>query len=50
MGKGRKGEETQKGNGGRETFSRTQIKILRYLIHGRHNPSPRFGERAGTFG
>lgn len=47
MGKGRKGEETQKGNGRRETFSRTQIKILRYLIHGWHNPSPRFGERAG---
>ena len=43
-------EETQKGDGGREAFSRTQIQVLRYLFHGRHNPSPRIGECAGAFG
>ena len=49
-GKGRKGEETQKSNGGRKAFPRTQIQILWYPFYGRHNTSPRFGECAGTFG
>ena len=49
-GKGRKGGETQKGNGGREAFPRTQIQVLWYLFHRRHNPSPRIRERARTFG
>ena len=31
-------------------FQGTQIKIFRYMFHGRHNPSTRIGECAGTFG
>ncbi len=42
--------DTKKGNRGREAFPRTQIQVLRYLFHGRHNPSSRIGECAGTFG
>src|SRR3712207_2459806 len=38
--------ETAEGYGRRKAFPRTQIQVLRYMLHGRNNPSPRFGERA----